>query len=644
MTIIDYARELKMNQSLRDGSEFLTSIARQDGNWADLFGKKLTEHVVFPKKVKVLSLFSGAGGLDIGFHDCGFEIIEAVEVEEKFVKTLDENTGFGRYFGDRLKNQCIDICEYDTNLTGIDLIIGGPPCQSFSAAGARAAGVSGIRDARGRLFEQYVRLLKKIQPKAFVFENVYRILGSNNGRDWAEISQAFASAGYQLKSRILSAADYGVPQFRERLIIVGVRKDICSSVSFEFPRPTHGPDSSFGLKHFSAGQALMGLPKLPASNGLGGKYGDLLLEIPAGLNYSFFTEKLGNSNALFAWRSKFSDFLYKADPFRPVRTIKAQGGKYTGPFHWDSRSFSIGELKRLQTFPDDYILTGSRVTQIKQIGNSVPPQFARILALSVARQVFEAQVPFHLHLLKENDVLNFKSTKSQLTKYYNEIARKANLGKDVTRAKVSTIKYTASFNYNLRWKVSNGAEATHSIVEKMHGEELKIEVSEIGVNKGKLRWDLSVQAKGTWSLPHSTILLSCHGNDNLIFTATWKALEQYLVRNKLKADLVQLSNYYQYDSAFCIGVKKSPTSSICNIISILLSGELINQTFTLDDFSKKFGLPLSECLSSLIQLKELGYEVRNQVTNEALEGGDFLIPYSFPTLSFHSVQKNKRLF
>ena len=91
---------------------------------------------------------------------------------------------------------------------------------------------------------------------------------------------------------------------------------------------------------------------------------------------------MGHPNPVFAWRSKFSDFLYKADPNSPVRTIKASGGAYTGPFHWDNRFFSYKEYKRLQTFPDDYEISGNKQTAVKQIGNSVPPQLARMMALA----------------------------------------------------------------------------------------------------------------------------------------------------------------------------------------------------------------------------------------------------------------------
>ncbi len=128
---------------------------------------------------------------------------------------------------------------------------------------------------------------------------------------------------------------------------------------------------------------------------------------------------------LFSWRSKFSDLLYKADPDLPVRTIKAQGGQYTGPFHWENRAFSIDELKRLQTFPDDYILTGGQQVAIQQLGNSVPPQFGRILAISILNQLFEVNFPFDIDYLSPHDQLGFRSRKAILTANYQQKAKEA---------------------------------------------------------------------------------------------------------------------------------------------------------------------------------------------------------------------------
>jgi DNA (cytosine-5)-methyltransferase 1 len=116
-------------------------------------------------------------------------------------------------------------CHYAPTEQDIDFIIGGPPCQTFSAAGARASGVNGMDDRRGTLFQEYVRILNQVRPKAFLFENVYRIVGAQGGEPWLLIQEAFKGAGYKLHWRILDAADYGVPQHRVRLIIVGIRGD-----------------------------------------------------------------------------------------------------------------------------------------------------------------------------------------------------------------------------------------------------------------------------------------------------------------------------------------------------------------------------------------------------------------------------------
>ena len=117
--------------------------------------------------------------------------------------------------------------------------------------------------------------------------------------------------------------------------------------------------------------------------------------------------------------------MYKADPEEPVRTIKAQGGQYTGPLHWDSRYFAVDEYKRLQTFPDDYKINGSRLVAIHQIGNSVPPQLARMLALAIRIQVFETKFPFQLELLEDNTTLSFRKRKRELTASYRKKAAAA---------------------------------------------------------------------------------------------------------------------------------------------------------------------------------------------------------------------------
>ena len=172
--------------------------------WPDQFGDLLIKCNQTTKKnpVKVLSLFSGAGGLDIGFHDAGFQIVECNELEKDFAATLSENSKpEKRLQGSNIA--CMDIKDYNPSCQDIDFIIGGPPCQTFSAAGARAAGVNGIDDDRGILFKQYVRILKKLKPRGFLFENVYRIVGAQGGEPWKQLQKAFMKSGYKLYWRII---------------------------------------------------------------------------------------------------------------------------------------------------------------------------------------------------------------------------------------------------------------------------------------------------------------------------------------------------------------------------------------------------------------------------------------------------------
>ncbi len=217
---------------------------------------------------------------------------------------------------------------------------------------------------------------------------------------------------------MVDAADYGVPQHRERLFIVGLKQG-----KYLFPYPTHGFDSLDQRPYYSAAKAIEGADISDIEPGLGGRFGHLLEDIPPGLNYSFYTKEMGYPNPIFSWRSKFSDFLYKADPDIPVQTIKAQGGQYTGPFSWENRRFSISELKRLQTIPDDYEIVGNRQVVIEQIGNSVPPQLGRILALSILDQVINVELPFNLAYLPESKKLGFRQRKRKLTEVYFQKAQ-----------------------------------------------------------------------------------------------------------------------------------------------------------------------------------------------------------------------------
>lgn len=606
--------------------------------WPDVFGRSLSEFLASNNepKIRTLSLFSGAGGLDIGFHDLGFDIVASVEIEEKFCETLKLNSGEGKKFENSTVN-CIDIRKFSSDGLGhIDFIIGGPPCQTFSAAGRRASGVLGTTDARGVLFKEYVRLLQELQPKGFLFENVYGIIGAQNGEAWAEIKQAFSEVGYKLFYRILDAADYGTPQHRERLIIVGLKTG-----SFRFPRPTHGPDSIGNIPFYNAGEAVSGLKLTDDEKkiGINGRFGHLINDIPPGLNYSFYTEELGHPVPIFAWRSKFSDFMYKADPEMPVRTIKAQGGQYTGPLHWDSRYFAYSEFKRLQTFPDDYDISGSRLIAIKQIGNSVPPQLARMLALAIRIQVFGTQFPFELSLLSDSEELSFRKNKRQLTEYYRKKATAAIESKRSTQ--VSKFFESKSFYAKLsdKFKYQDNLTEGDYFVSVEWGDNLLISVN---CKDNLPNVKVLIKPAVSWTLPIKSITLEVNAKNWFDVTVAWKVLDRELIYKSLKADLVQLNGYYQYDSQLnCEYIKCDLKYD--EIMKTILSGFVVSKNLTTSSLAEIWHIKEEDVITIAQLLRKIGFEIRNQKTNPQMKDNEWLIPYKFPTLLPESVQLNKSL-
>ena len=611
--------------------------------WPDSFGSALADWIKENRipKIRTLSLFSGAGGLDVGFSDVGFEIVASVEIERKFCDTLELNTGEGRRF-DKSTVNCVDIREFGgMELGPIDFVIGGPPCQTFSSAGRRANGVLGTNDARGVLFREYVRLLKELSPKGFLFENVYGIIGAQGGEAWEEIRTAFSEAGYKLFYRILDAADYGVPQHRERLIIVGIKDGV-----FRFPRPTHGPDSVDEAPFYNAETAIAGVDTSQSmeSMKLGGRYAHLLPDIPPGLNYSFYTEEMGHPNPIFAWRSKFSDFLYKADPNEPVRTIKASGGAYTGPLHWENRFFSYEEYKRLQTFPDDYRISGSKQVAVKQIGNSVPPQFGRILAVAIRQQIFDTKFPFELSLMEDFEELSFRRNKRALTAVYRRKAEMAISSlSDAKKALPPSREYRCTIEPNFRFrKVSARSGSYH--VQVCWGDDLTIRLSEPGRDQQRHAARVTICARDNdWVLGVGRAILEIYSTEKLAFTAAWKAFELELSENALKADLVQLNGYYQYEPKLICSVELCEGYPYAHVLKRVVAGKRVAQIVRNGELADEWQLDADEVMDAAAYLRSIGYEIRNHATNPQIGEGHWLIPYAFPTLTHRSVQLWKRI-
>jgi DNA (cytosine-5)-methyltransferase 1 len=359
--------------------------------------------------VQAISLFSGAGGLDLGTEGAGFQTVAAVESDATARATLLENAPrfFEKLTADRVLDDVLTVSGHDLlEVAGVgqgeaDLMVGGPPCTPFSKSGYWLAYKRAGEDPKASLLDEYVRLLAVVQPKAFLMENVYGLAYRNQNRVVLErFLSGVEEAGYRVDYRVLLAADFGVPQLRQRLCCVGLRKDLVSEPSavwrFAWPAPTHaGPHETRkawdrGLPpHMSAGEALSGLDGDPAEpeEVVAGTYAAELAEVPPGDNYLWWTAHRGHPEPRFEWRSRYWNFLLKLHPDRPSPTIQGQPGPWVGPFHWESRRLRVNELKRLMAFPDDFVVLGNRREQQLQLGNAVPPPLGQVVASAIAAEL-----------------------------------------------------------------------------------------------------------------------------------------------------------------------------------------------------------------------------------------------------------------
>lgn len=342
-----------------------------------------------------ISLFSGAGGLDLGVEQAGYRVAAAVERDRDAVLTMEKN------FPDTqvLKGDILDIPTRDilraAGLRGRgqpDLLIGGPPCTPFSKSGFWLEWKRSGLDPDASLLQAYTRVLREARPKRFILENVYALTYNNRASRGAyeRLLREIDEAGYDYRAKVLNAADHGVPQARPRLFVIGAKK---GSRLPDHPEPSHGGSwerrvsGSPNRPHVTTTEAFEGLFSDPEPEEvLRGQFAPLLADIPPGGNYLHYTAERGHPDPLFRWRSRFWSFLLKLDPERPSPTIQAQPGPNVGPFHWENRRLRVPEVKRLFTFPDSFELVGSRNSVQAQLGNCVPP----LLAQRVAERVRDA--------------------------------------------------------------------------------------------------------------------------------------------------------------------------------------------------------------------------------------------------------------
>ena len=308
--------------------------------------------------MRVVSLFSGCGGLDLGFRQAGFELIWAVDNWPDAVATYRRNLGNHVVQADLRTVEVDDVPE-------ADVIIGGFPCQGFSVANTGRS----HDDKRNDLYLEFVRLLAALRPRFFVAENVKGILSLAGGEVFSMILSDFGSAGYQVVLSVLRATDYGVPQNRERVIILGVRKDLDHDLSLFPPPKTHlGPTASSARRlppWVSVGEALGALPDPDSDHG-----------IPNHSDYS-------------RYKLRFNGYLghRKVYPDRPAPTLTARGDVHGGVvvIHHpnNERRVTPREAAIIQGFPNDFVFEGSRTSCYRQIANAVPPPMAAAVASSI---------------------------------------------------------------------------------------------------------------------------------------------------------------------------------------------------------------------------------------------------------------------
>ena len=346
----------------------------------------------------VISLYTGAGGLDLGFEAAGFTTRVAVESGPAACRTLRANRPdwpviesdiHGVASAAILKAAGLRVAE-------ADVLIGGPPCQPFSKSGYwTPTGALRLDDPRADTLTAYLRVLQDARPRAFLVENVDGLVYEGKDEGMTHLLDGIAAINratgtdYRPRWRILNAADYGVPQIRRRVFLVGSR----DGARFAFPDATHSASSQIELfrrtePYRTAWDAIGDLPQDPddACLDVGGKWADLVPSIPEGRNYLWHTDR-GGGIPLFPWRKPYWTFLLKLAKDRPSWTIQARMGTATGPLHWRSRRLTVAEIARLQTFPEGLLFEGGDTAARKMLGNAVPSLLAEVLAREIRTQL-----------------------------------------------------------------------------------------------------------------------------------------------------------------------------------------------------------------------------------------------------------------
>lgn len=302
----------------------------------------------------ILSLFSGAGGLDLGLVQAGHHIVQAIEIDTDAVATYKAN----------ISNNILqaDIREINpTTLPDCDVVVGGFPCQGFSVANLHRT----VDDSRNILYRFFCQVVEAKKPSFFIAENVKGILSLGGGTVIRKIIADFSQLGYHVEIHKVNMADYGVPQIRQRVIIVGQSINTITADPFSFPAPTHHKDSNLH-PWVSIHQAISHFPDPDQPNHVA-------------------------NHVYSAYKVVYRNFTAhrQTDPNKPSPTILARGNGKGGvcaiPHYNGTRRLSVRESAAVQTFPDDFVFFGSKTSCYRQIGNAVPPMFSKLLGIELKR-------------------------------------------------------------------------------------------------------------------------------------------------------------------------------------------------------------------------------------------------------------------
>ncbi|MGI5367399.1 DNA cytosine methyltransferase [Streptomyces iakyrus] len=347
---------------------------------------------------KVLSLFTGAGGLDVGLERAGLDTVACIELDADARSVIAANRPGWALPGDgdvntaaqQLVPQALGMKPGE-----LELIAGGPPCQPFSKAAQWASTArSGMQDDRAKCVHGMLDLVESFLPKALLIENVEGFLrGKDNASEVIEEGLAGINdrhgTSYRLVAKVVDSADYGVPQHRRRAIGIAYR----DGVEVRLPEATHADNP---MRAWDVLWDLEENEKPPAT----GQWAALLPSIPEGGNYLHLTAR-GEGEELFGWRTRYWSFLLKLAKDRPSWTLPASPGPSTGPFHWENRPLSVREQMRLQTFPDEWRIDHPFRAGRRMVGNATPPLLAEVLGRTIVGDLELGEASARARLLGE---------------------------------------------------------------------------------------------------------------------------------------------------------------------------------------------------------------------------------------------------